>query len=56
LTGKAIDPATGHPYVVNSGKALRKFVDTLPGIPGITSFGANNLGQYIPLAVPERIG
>ena len=54
LTGKAIDPATGHPYVVNSGKALRKFVDTLPGIPGITSFGANNLGQYIPLAVPEK--
>ncbi len=31
----------------DSGKALRKFVDTLPGL-GETA--ANNLGQYIPVA------
>jgi FtsP/CotA-like multicopper oxidase with cupredoxin domain len=49
-----IDPVTGLPVMINSGKALRKFVDTLPGIPGLTSFGANNLGQYIPLAKPEK--
>ncbi len=58
LTTPAVDPATnlatGLPVVVDTGKALRKFVDTLPGIPGITSFGANNLGQYIPVAVPEK--
>ncbi len=29
---------------------LRKFVDTLPGL---TSAGANNLGQYIPVAIPD---
>ena len=29
---------------------LKKFVDTLPGL-GPT--GANNLGQYIPVAVPD---
>ena len=42
--------------VKNTGKALRKFVDTLPGIPGITpaNLGVNNLGQYIPLAVAEK--
>ncbi len=51
---KSINPVTGLPLTINSGKALRKFVDTLPGIPGITSFGANNLGQYIPLAKPEK--
>jgi hypothetical protein len=76
----ALDPVTGLPSVdpvtdltvkVDSGKALRKFVDTLPGIPGITSFSgtmttvdgksvtydatqANNLGQYIPVAVPVK--
>ncbi len=33
-----------------SGTALRKFVDSLPGV-GATN--ANNLGQYIPLAVPD---
>jgi FtsP/CotA-like multicopper oxidase with cupredoxin domain len=35
---------------VDSGAALRKFVDTLPGL---TEAGANNLGQYLPLAVPD---
>ncbi len=29
---------------------LRKFVDTLPGL---TAAGANNLGQYIPVAIPD---
>src|SRR5574341_1426697 len=29
---------------------IRKFVDTLPGL---TSAGANNLGQYIPVGVPD---
>ncbi len=33
---------------------LRKFVDTLPGVPGVTPFGANNLGQSIPVAVAEE--
>ncbi len=32
---------------------MRKFVDTLPGVPGITDFGANDLGQYLPVAVPD---
>ncbi len=56
-----IDQVTGLPFVNGTGKALRKFVDTLPGIPGMTPanlggapFGVNNLGQYIPLAVPEK--
>ena len=30
---------------------IRKFVDRLPGL---TSAGANNLGQYIPVAVPDQ--
>ncbi|HNJ82635.1 MAG TPA: hypothetical protein PKZ28_03295, partial [Piscinibacter sp.] len=32
---------------VNTGRALRKFVDTLPGLG---KAAANNLGQYIPVA------
>ncbi|MEY8878965.1 MAG: multicopper oxidase domain-containing protein [Leptothrix sp. (in: b-proteobacteria)] len=36
----------------NTGTALRKFVDKLP-VPG-TAAKANNLGQYIPVAVPEK--
>ncbi len=36
--------------VVNTGTALRKFVDTLPGL---SPAGANNLGQYLPLAVAD---
>ena len=73
VTGlSSIDPVTNLTVKVDSGKALRKFVDTLPGIPGITTFTgamftvngtkvvynptsqANNLGQYIPVAVPEK--
>ena len=73
VTGlSSIDPVTNLPIKVDTGKALRKFVDTLPGIPGITTFTgtmftvngtkvvynpnsqANDLGQYIPVAVPEK--
>lgn len=32
------------------GTGIRKFVDTLPGL---TDAGANNLGQFIPIAVPD---
>ena len=58
------------PTKASSGTALRKFVDTLPGfnIPGVTltkriringinttvPATANNLGQYIPVAVTEK--
>ena len=35
-------------YVTPGG--IKKFVDTLPGL---TEAGANNLGQYIPLAEPD---
>jgi FtsP/CotA-like multicopper oxidase with cupredoxin domain len=47
----AADIVTGANASVSGG--IRKFVDTLPGVPGFTFFGANNLGQYIPLAVPD---
>ena len=40
------NPGSG--YVTPGG--IKKFVDTLPGL---TSAGANNLGQYIPVAVPD---
>ena len=44
--------------VSNSGTPLRKFVDSLPGLgagarPAGTALGANNLGQYIPIATPD---
>jgi FtsP/CotA-like multicopper oxidase with cupredoxin domain len=38
----------------NTGTPMAKFVDTLPGLSsdkGVT--GANNLGQYIPIAAPD---
>jgi hypothetical protein len=38
----------GSGYITPGG--IRKFVDTLPGL---TSAGINNLGQYIPLAVAD---
>ena len=40
-------PGTG--YGAGSG-GMKKFVDTLPGL---TAAGANNLGQYIPVAVAD---
>lgn len=44
------DPATdtGQHAAVTGG--IRKFVDTLPGLDAAN---ANNLGQYIPVAVPD---
>jgi hypothetical protein len=39
------------PVTAQSGTLLRKFVDTLPGFGAAN---ANNLGQYIPVAVPEK--
>jgi FtsP/CotA-like multicopper oxidase with cupredoxin domain len=39
---------SGNNPVVTGG--IRKFVD---GLPGLGSAGANNLGQYIPVAVPD---
>jgi FtsP/CotA-like multicopper oxidase with cupredoxin domain len=44
------DPTPGAPAQIDTGKALRKFVD---GLPGLTPAGANNLGQYLPLAVAD---
>ena len=38
----------GEGYVTSGG--IRKFVD---GLPMLTSAGANNLGQYMPIAVPD---
>ncbi len=38
----------GSGYITPGG--IRKFVDTLPGL---TEAGANNLGQYIPVAQPD---
>ncbi len=40
------DPVTGDVLTIDGG--IRKFMDTLPGLDS-----ANNLGQYIPLAVPD---
>lgn len=42
---------SGLPVMGTTGTALRKFVDTLPGFGAAR---ANNLGQYIPVAVPEK--
>ena len=36
---------------VDTGAALRKFVD---GLPGLTPAGANNLGQYIPVGAADK--
>jgi FtsP/CotA-like multicopper oxidase with cupredoxin domain len=44
-------PTAANPSGSDTGTALRKFVDSLPGLStdnGAT--GANNLGQYIPIA------
>ena len=52
----SFDPVTTLPIKVDSGKALRKFVDTLPGFGPGAAAGVystptgNNLGQYIPIA------
>jgi FtsP/CotA-like multicopper oxidase with cupredoxin domain len=36
--------------VITPGTGMRKFVD---GLPGLGAANANNLGQYIPVAVPD---
>jgi FtsP/CotA-like multicopper oxidase with cupredoxin domain len=36
---------------VVEGTGMRKFVDSLPGL-GI--YGSNNLGQYVPVAIPDK--
>ncbi len=50
------DAKKGGPAVCSGppvpGTGMRKFVDTLPGIPGVFG-GPNNLGQYIPVATPD---
>jgi FtsP/CotA-like multicopper oxidase with cupredoxin domain len=54
VTFYANSPSGISPLGSNTGTALRKFVDSLPGLSadgGVT--GANNLGQYIPLAVKD---
>ncbi|MDD1683156.1 MAG: PKD domain-containing protein [Methanoregula sp.] len=45
-SGAAATAVIGGPF--NGG--IRKFVDTLPGL---NAGNANNLGQYIPVAIPE---
>ncbi len=49
--GALVLDLSGQNTVISGG--IRKFVDTLPGIPGVTPFGANNLGQMLTLAVPD---
>jgi FtsP/CotA-like multicopper oxidase with cupredoxin domain len=45
-----VDPLTGSPIYGSSGTPLRKFIDTLPGLGAAN---ANDLGQYIPVAVTD---
>ena len=49
-TGYSAIPTIGG--LCDSGTALRKFVDTLPGLGAAA---ANNLGQYIPVAKPDTV-
>ncbi|MBS1159162.1 MAG: Fibronectin type domain protein [Proteobacteria bacterium] len=53
LGGTVVDPATGSatPLLIDTGTALRKFVDALPGLGEAK---ANLLGQYIPIGSPEK--
>ena len=48
-TWYANSPSGLSPLGSDTGTALHKFVDSLPGVGPA---GANNLGQYIPLAMP----
>ncbi|MEQ1619862.1 MAG: multicopper oxidase domain-containing protein [Methylococcales bacterium] len=49
VNGVSTAPIAGG--VCDSGTALRKFVNELPGLGAAN---ANNLGQYIPVAAPEK--
>lgn len=58
ITSIVIDPNTGYPVPNYFGMAnwayspnLRKFVDAMPGL-GLSC--ANALGQYIPVAIPDK--
>lgn len=52
-TGALADAVIGAPTLGGSlNGGIRKFVDRLPGLGPA---GANNLGQYIPIAVPETV-
>ncbi|MHB0857657.1 MAG: fibronectin type III domain-containing protein [Anaerolineae bacterium] len=46
----ASDPTTDTGQHAATSGGIRKFVD---GLPGLTDANANNLGQYIPVAVPD---
>ena len=46
-----LSPTAKPGAMVNTGAPLRKFVDTLPGLGAA---GANNLGQYIPVAIADK--
>jgi FtsP/CotA-like multicopper oxidase with cupredoxin domain len=48
----SISGAAGTGADCDTGVALKKFVDTLPGL---TAAGANNLGNYIPVAVAQTL-
>ena len=60
LFGETFDPKTGYlvpdyygsPNWAYSPTNLRKFVDKLAGLG---STNVNNLGQYIPVAVPDKV-
>ncbi len=47
----ALQTPSGGTFYANS-PLLRKFVDSLPGLDPV---GINNLGQYLPVAVPDQI-
>ncbi|MFZ2268590.1 MAG: multicopper oxidase domain-containing protein [Azonexus sp.] len=49
-SGLRPDPLNGA-QMIDTGTALRKFVDTLPGLG---EAGINNIGQYIPVGHPEK--
>jgi FtsP/CotA-like multicopper oxidase with cupredoxin domain len=49
LQPSATEFAANPPSTCDTGTALRKFVDTLPGLNTV-----NNLGNSIPVAVPEK--
>ncbi len=46
-----LSPTAPAGAMINTGTPLRKFVD---GLPGLGTAGLNNLGQYIPVAVPDK--
>jgi FtsP/CotA-like multicopper oxidase with cupredoxin domain len=47
-TGAVVTAAIGGPFAAGTG--IRKFIDS---VPGLNPAGVNNLGQYIPVGVPD---